>query len=29
MLGSPLGSPMSFFCDKSGVFYDEETQRSN
>ena len=27
--GSPLGSPMCFFCDKSGVFYDEETQPSN
>ena len=21
---SPLASPMCFFCDKSGVFYDEE-----
>ena len=27
--GGPLGSPMCFFCDKSGVFYDEETQPSN
>ena len=27
--GSPLGSPMCLFCDKSGVFYDEETQPSN
>ena len=27
--GSPLESPMHFFCDKSSVFYDEETQPSN
>ena len=27
--GSPLGSPMCFFCDESGVFYEEETQPSN
>ena len=29
MPGSPLGSPMCFFCNKSGLFYDEETQPSN
>ena len=29
MPGSPLGSPVCFFCDKTGVFYDEETQPSN
>ena len=29
MPGNPLGSPMCFFCDKSGVFYNEETQPSN